>query len=143
LAVLILAGAVSARADSTPPIAGQVFGIELCPQSFCGEATFAAFFIGQVGIQRRALGAIVVSVHHQDLPDPGDTSAITDGEFVLRANLRQFHGTVVGTLLNNGNNTFTVDATLTLDQGGTGDMNFLGILDHNVLPPTIIGMISQ
>jgi hypothetical protein len=48
-----------------------------------------------------------------------------------------------GTLLNNGNNTFTVNATLYITTGGAGTLHFEGVLNHNTFPPTIVGTISQ
>jgi len=43
----------------------------------------------------------------------------------------------------NGGNTFTVDMTMVLLRGGVGTLQFTGLLNHNVFPPTIIGTISQ
>lgn len=143
LCLVVLTGAGVARADSVPIIRGALTGLEFCPQSFCGSAIFAGLFLGQVGFNRRVIGGVAVSVNHEPLPDPGETSAITGGIWQLYSGLRQFGGTVTGTLLNNGDNTFTVQAVMGLNQGGTGEVLFVGLLDHNVLPPTIIGQISQ
>ena len=48
-----------------------------------------------------------------------------------------------GTILNNGNNTFTIDVTLEVKKGGSGRIDFLGTLDHNAFPPTLEGTLTQ
>jgi len=65
--------------------------------------------------------------------------------FELRVGFRRFRGVVLpgGTLFNNSNNTFTVEATLILTSGGSGQLHYVGLLDHNVFPPTIVGPIFQ
>ena len=140
----ILLSAVPARAASTPVINVATYGIELCPQSICGAAIFTGFLVGQVGSRTNAAGTFVVAVTHQDLPAPFETSAITGGSFQLQIGFRTISGVVSGgTLFNNGDNTFTVDATLTILSGGSGTLHYRGLLNHNVFPPTVIGPLTQ
>jgi hypothetical protein len=62
----------------------------------------------------------------------------------MSANQTIFTGLVQsGSLLNNGNNTFTVELILSLLSGASGTLSFTGILDHNTLPPTIVGVVAQ
>jgi len=123
-------------------IAGQVSGIELCPQFICGSAIFSGVFQGTVD-GRPTKGAFSVSVNHDELPDFGDPpSAITGGSWFIRTKRNVFYGDVTtGTITNNGNNTFTVTATLEI-ANGTGSACFVGVLNHNVFPPTIAGDLS-
>jgi hypothetical protein len=65
------------------------------------------------------------------------------GPFELRFGLRRFKGMAIGTVTANGDNTFDVDATLDIQSGGSGIVQYHGRLDHNVFPPTLIGKITQ
>lgn len=130
------------QAASTPAIQGAVSGLELCEQAVCGSAIFVAAFAGQVG-SRFAFGAIAVAVNHDPLPAPGSCAAITGGSWDLWAAGRHFHGSATGTLFNTGQNTYIVRTQLSLTSGGTGELSFEGLLDHNVFPPTIAGRLSQ
>jgi hypothetical protein len=123
-------------------VAGQVSGIELCPQFICGSAIFSGLFQGSVD-GKPAKGAFSVSVNHGELPDFGDPpSAITGGSWFIRTKRNVLYGNVTtGTITNNGNNTFTVTATLEITNG-TGSACFSGVLNHNDFPPTITGTIS-
>ena len=145
LTVLMLVWAVPpAWAVSSPVIQGQVQGTELCSQAICGAAVFVGSFQGQVGHRRHASGQWSVSVTHAPLPAPNESAAITGGNWSLLAAGSRFSGPVAGgTLYNNGNNTYTVTATLVLMQGGSGSLTFSGLLDHRVFPPTIVGTIAQ
>jgi len=141
---VLVAGTVSVRADSLPVIQGSVSGVELCPQSLCGSAVFVGIFQGRVGFRPNALGLISVAVHHDPLPElPGDCADITDGLWDLRVGLRRFVGGTTGELCYNGDNTYDVFVRMQLLAGGIGDMYFTGVLDHNVFPPTIAGVITQ
>jgi hypothetical protein len=131
------------EAVSTPVIAGQVSGLELCPQSICGQAIFVGIFAGRVGVNPFAIGIMVVAVNHEPLPGPLASADITGGAWELAVGLRRFRGGVEGTLFNNANETYTVDTTLPVAQGGFGSLEFQGLLDHNVFPPTIRGTITQ
>ena len=143
LTVLVI-GAGSVQADSTPIIRGGVSGLELCPQSVCGSAIFVGVFSGQVGWNTRALGTVAVAVQHNPLPvGAGECTAITGGEWAMWVGLRKFGGSTTGELCDNGDNTFAVTVNMELESGGTGDTVFHGTLDHNVFPPTIRGVITQ
>jgi hypothetical protein len=144
--VLVLTLAASpVRAASTPIVDVDTFGLELCPQSVCGAAIFAGFFVGQVGFNKHAIGTFVVAAMHEDLPElPGEERLLTGGVFEMRVGFRSLKGIVEsGTLTNNGDNTFTVDATLRFTSGAVGTTHYLGLLDHNVFPPTVIGPMTQ
>lgn len=141
---MVLVGAGSVRADSTPKIQGLVSGIELCPQSLCPVAFFVGVFNGQVGFNHHAFGTIAVGVNHDPLPvNENECAAITDGSWVLRVGLRRFAGSATGELCYNGDNTYDVHVTMDFESGGTGTTEFFGTLDHNVFPPTIQGPIVQ
>ena len=141
--MILVAGSRPVQAASNPLIHVKVFGIELCPQFICGAAIFSGFVGGQVGTNPAAFGTFAVAILHDPLPQL-QLADITGGVFEIRVGLRRIRGEVSsGTLINNGDNTFTVLAVLTITHGGFGTMNFAGILNHNVFPPTIIGAISQ
>jgi hypothetical protein len=139
------AGVRPAEAVSIPIINVNTFGIELCPQFICQAAIFTGFLQGQVGANDQALGTFTTALTHEPLPEPFDTADLTGGVFEFRVGLRRIRGIVLpgGTLLNNGNNTFTVDATLVITSGGFGTLFFHGLLNHNTLIPTIIGTVLQ
>jgi hypothetical protein len=134
-----------ADAASIPIINVNTFGIELCPQSICNAAIFTGLIHGQVGANNGALGTFAAALTHAPLPEPGDTAALTGGVVEFRVGLRRIRCVVLpgGTLLNNGNNTFTVDATLFIISGGIGTLHFNGLLNHNTFPPTISGPVTQ
>jgi hypothetical protein len=139
------AGVRPAEAVSIPIINVNTFGIELCPQFICGAAVFTGLIEGQVGANDHALGTFTAAMTHEPLPEPLDTADLTGGVFEFRVGLRRIRGIVMpgGTLLNNGNETFTVDATLVITSGGFGTLFFHGLLNHNTLIPTIIGTVLQ
>lgn len=145
IGLILIAGVRPAQAASNPVINVNTAGIELCPQFICGAAIFTGFLEGQVGGNHNAFGTFVAALTHNPLPDPHATAAITGGVFELRVGLRRIRGIVLpgGTLFNNGNNTFTVDATLVITSGGSGSAQYHGLLNHNTFPPTIVGTISQ
>ena len=145
LAVLALMLSVTpARAASTPVVNVMTYGVELCPQSLCGAAIFTGVLYGRVGSKPLALGTFAVAVTHDDLPAPLESAAVTGGLFELAVGLQRIKGVVSGgTLFNNGDNTFTVDATLTILSGGSGTLHYKGLLNHNVFPPTVIGPLTQ
>lgn len=142
LAIIALLAAQQGVA-SEPAITGHIEGLELCPQSLCGAAFFVGKFAGRVD-QRRASGGFFVSIDHEPLPDPGQSANITGGEWTIRANLRLFSGEVLsGTIFNNGDNTFALEAVLQVTFGGSGEIFVRGDLDHNNFPPTINADLSQ
>jgi hypothetical protein len=144
LAVMILvAGAGAVRADSVPVIAGGVHAIELCTQAICGQAFFAGLFQGRVGNNPNAIGIIAVAVNHDELPAPGHHAAITGGRWQLLTGLRFIAGKATGDLLALDDKRFIVTVHMVIDQGGFGDANFTGLLDHNFFPPHLDGVITQ
>jgi hypothetical protein len=144
-ALLCLIASLSAHAVSHPSITGTISGVELCPQSICGQAAFAGSFSGFVN-KKGTSGVFLVQVTHGSLPDTaGGTTPVTGGSWLIRTEKdRVIAGTITGgTLTYNGDGTFTVVLTLELTQGGNGTVTFTGLLDHNVFPPTIAGTLSQ
>jgi hypothetical protein len=128
---------------SQPVLNGHLEGVELCAQFQCGVAVFVGQFKGQVD-NNRGKGGFLVLVNHQSLPPPGQSASITGGEWNLRAGVNLFQGDVLqGTIINNGNNTFTLTATLQVVEGGIGEIVFIGTLDHNDFPPTVDGDLAQ
>jgi hypothetical protein len=136
---LQLPGSASA---ATKALSGSVNGIELCPQFVCGAAYFAGSFSGSVG-NIADTGYWTVSIQHDPLPNPGESAAISGGDWnlVTGANGTLSGRVSGGTLTNNGDGTFTVDLTLKF-RGGYGSVGFLGTLSHNVFPPTITGTLG-
>jgi hypothetical protein len=107
----------------------------------CGAAIFAGVLVGRVG-GNPAVGTFAVAVTHEPLPSPGHVAAITGGSFEFRVGLRRIRGVVDGgTLYNTGQNTFVVHAPLKITSGGSGDLVYDGLLDHNVFPPTVVGTV--
>jgi hypothetical protein len=130
---------------SQPVITGHLEGVELCAQFQCGVAVFVGQFKGQVN-NRRGQGGFLVFINHQPLPPPGQQqfANITGGEWSLRAGVNLFQGDILrGTIVNNGDNTFTINAVLQVSEGGSGEIVFTGVLDHNDFPPTIDGDLAQ
>jgi hypothetical protein len=127
---------------SSPTIAGEISGVELCPETACGAAIFTGTFQGTVG-NKPTPGFFWVAVQHQPLPIfEGNPSAIFGGKWNLSTFWGKFGGTVLGgNISNNGNNTFNVSVTLELTSGGT----VLGaaVLNHNDFPPTVEGKLFQ
>jgi hypothetical protein len=141
--VAIAVSSVTVRASSWPIISGQVSGIELCPQAWCGIAVFTGVFKGQVGFFP-AIGTIAVAVHHGPLPVVEDAcTPIPDGVWTLKTLLRKFEGVAAGELCYNGDNTFRIDVGMQITSGGSGPLHFEGTLDHNVFPPAVKGHITQ
>lgn len=135
--------AVRSVEASDPPVVGQLSGVELCPQTVCGAAVFAGTFQGTIGGEPTA-GFFWVAAQHESLPDPGSTSAITGGRWNISTATHFLRGRILGgTILNNSDNTFTIDVTLDVRKGGSGTIDFLGTLDHNVFPPNLEGALIQ
>jgi len=145
LAIVVSLASLPVAAVSTPAIAGNIAGVELCPQSICGQAVFAGNFAGTVKSKHES-GVFWAGITHDALPVvQGQTAAITGGTWLIRTRTKVFTGTVDsgGTLTYNGDNTFDVSMTMVLVSGGTGTLTFTGLLDHNPFPPTIAGSITQ
>jgi len=134
------------RGESTPAITGKLSGVELCPQSVCGAATFVATFQGSVG-PRPALGLFWAAVNHEPLPTVLDqTVLITGGKWNLSTGARSFRGRIDGGTLTCKDSdclTFDVRAVLILIRGGSGEICGSGLLDHTEFPPTIEGSLLQ
>ncbi len=122
---------------------GNVQGLEFCTQSICGSASFLGLFDGQVTEVPDIGGVWQLSVRHEELPDPQQSAAITDGDWRLRVGWQtQLRGEVGGGILyNNGDETFVVKVELT--RVGEESMWFFGLLDHSGLPPSVRGCILQ
>ena len=110
LSIVIVAIAISSvtvRASSWPVISGQVSGIELCPQAWCGVAVFTGVFKGQVGFfpntdrHHRGRGAPWTAAGGPRTP----ARRFPDGVWTLQTLLRKFEGVAAGELCYNGDNT--------------------------------------
>jgi hypothetical protein len=145
--LLVFSGwARPAQAASIPFIDVRAFGVELCPQSFCGAAIFVGLLQGQVGFNPYALGTFAVAIRHGDLPElSGGLTSIDGGAFDFRFGLRSIRGIVLpdGVLRNNGNDTFSVRAVLFITDGGWGTLKAEVLLDHRVFPPTVIATVES
>lgn len=138
----VLAVAVQPAAPaqaSSPSVTGSIRGIEWCPQSFCGTANFSGYFSGRVG-GWWAWGVWSIYVNHEALPAPGNSVAIS-GTWKLSTTRGSFSGSLTGTLTNNGDNTFTIAATMTVLSGGSGSIATTGVLNHNYFPPRVGGYL--
>jgi len=141
LSLVLWLASGAALAASQPTVTAKVEGVEVCAQGDCDGALFIGTAAGQVGTAQTR-GGFGVVVTHGPLPEPGQTGSITGGQWALTANQTLFTGTILGgSLVSNGNQTFTVTATLLLLGGGLGTLTFQGVLDHNTLPPILAGII--
>jgi hypothetical protein len=132
----------TAVAESTPLVSGQFSGIELCPQFLCGEAIFIYHGLFEVdGTATRGFGSI--HANHEPLPAAGGDPAAIEGGWNLWTFQGSFKGSFAGTLVNNGDDTFTATGQLTLTEGGVGAIGVMVVLDHNTFPQTLTGELSQ
>jgi hypothetical protein len=128
---------------SSPVIAGEVSGVELCPEFACDAAIFTGNCDCLIN-KRQTIGFFWVSIKHEPLPDPDQSSEIVGGRWNLTTLRGKFSGRVrEGTIVNNGDDTFNVTATLSLQKGGKGDLIVSGVLDHTEFPPTFEGELVQ
>jgi hypothetical protein len=142
IVVLFLIAVQPVRASS-PTIAGEISGVELCPETACGAAIFTGTFQGTVG-NKPTPGFFWVAVQHETLPTAGNASPIFGGKWSLSTFWGKFDGTVLGgSIFNDGNNTFNVSVSLELKSGGTGGLLGAAVLDHNDFPPTVEGKLFQ
>ena len=134
-----------AAAASNPVIEGEISGVEICAQFL--EQCNAAVFTGTCDCEidsRDTPGFFWVSVQHDPLPMPFDSSDILGGKWNLTTLRGSFSGKVIGgSIINNNDNTFTIDATLRIQKKGNGEIKASGVLDHNVFPPTFEGYLLQ
>ncbi len=150
LAACVVAGSPVRASD--PVVAGNIQGLELCPQSACGSAVFAGLFVGNVG-GKFAFGAWSAGVHHEEpLPDAaGEFVAITDGQWQLQVVVLQgfrlrkvaLSGDLEGVLAFFDTDLFAIEAEMTVVAGGTGVILLEALLDHTVFPPGVSGTLSQ
>ena len=142
LAVFLIAAQPAVA--SNPDIEGEVSGVEVCAQFLpCEAAVFTGTCHCTVG-NRQAPGFFWVSVQHDPLPVPFDSSDILGGKWNLTTLRGSFSGEVMGgSIINNNDNTFTIDAILRIQKNGNGDVKASGLLDHNVFPPTFEGYLLQ
>lgn len=143
LACVLAASAVSLSADSRPALAGQVAGIELCPQFICGFALFVGQFEGELN-SRDASGSFVGAITHEPLPGVFGTADLTGGQWTITANNRVLQGSVAGgSIFNIDGTRYCVEMAMNITSGGRGQLYFTGLLDHNPFPPTIGGLVTQ
>ena len=129
---------------SNPVIVGEISGVEVCAQFLpCNAAIFTGTCDCKID-NRNTPGFFWVSVQHDPLPAPRYSSAILGGKWNLSTLRGSFSGNVIdGSILNNGDNTFTVTVRLRVQKGGNGDVIAIGKLDHNDFPPTFEGHLNQ
>jgi hypothetical protein len=128
---------------SNPTITGEISGVELCPQFICDAAIFQGTCDCTVN-NRHTVGFYWISVKHDPLPPPLQSSAILGGKWTLTTLRGNFSGNVLdGSITNNGDNTYSVTARLRLKKRGSGDVIVSGILDHTEFPPTFEGDLVQ
>ncbi|MDA0302453.1 MAG: hypothetical protein O2822_07990, partial [Chloroflexi bacterium] len=142
LAALLLAPG-SLRAAESTSVAGTVAGFEVCPQIWCGAAIFVGRFDGDVD-GTTGEGRWWFAVTHEALPlEAGGTTPITGGEWGLLLGDRPLRGGISsGTILNNGDGTFTVRPRLDVVTGGEGRLSLAILLDHRTFPPLVGGSVA-
>ena len=76
---------------------------------------------------------------------PFDSSDILGRQMESHYSAGQFfwRGKSGVSIINNNDNTFTIDATLRIQKNGNGDVKASGVLDHKVFPPTFEGYLLQ
>ncbi len=162
LALPVVAFAQAGSSD--PSIQGAVQGVEICPQSICGAATFVGVYSGKVG-NKPAFGLWLLAVRHgeysppeQILPPPGESVDIIGGTWHMKVFVldwfwyrkKLFGGAVQpGTLVQQGDPgddppplLYDVNSALILQHGGTGIVRLENtVLNENTFPPTISGLL--
>ena len=137
LSLLLTASLASA---SSPTITGEISGVEICPQFVCEAAIFQGTCDCLINNQH-TIGFFWVSIQHDPL---SQASTIAGGKWTLTTLRGNFSGRVAdGIITSNGDNTFTVIATLGLRKGGKGNVFVSGVLDHTEFPPTFEGELVQ
>ncbi len=129
---------------SNPVIVGEISGVEVCAQFLpCDAAVFTGNCDCKID-NRSTPGFFWVSVQHDPLPARLGSSDILGGKWNLITLRGSFSGKVInGSIVNNGDNTFTVTARLRVEKGGNGDVIGHGLLDHTEFPPTFEGDLVQ
>lgn len=151
VAVICLAVGSTARASS-PSVAGPVAGLELAQQTALNPAIFVGGFVGNVN-GKFAFGVWAAGIDHETpLPDePSESVEITGGQWYLdvwvlkgfRFQRVALGGGITGDLSYAGTDLFSIDATMQVNSGGSGDIHLGAILDHTVFPPGVSGQLSQ
>lgn len=133
----------SARASESTAVAGDVRGLEICPQLWCGAAIFVGRFDGALD-GAPGEGRWWVAVTHDELPMyAGNSTAITGGEWGMVVGERALRGRVdSGSITYNGDGTFTVRPALDVVEGGEGRLSLAILLDHNPFPPAVSGAVA-
>jgi hypothetical protein len=142
LLTVVLVVSLSTLLAAATTVVGHVAGRELCPQSICGAAVFVGDFVGQINSRpaRGIFGAGIIYTEPLPTVEHG-TTPITGGTFVIHTRRATVSGAVTsGEIEALAGNTFQISLTMAIDGGGT--QAFVGILDHNVFPPTIVGEIE-
>src|SRR6266581_7397537 len=94
--LIMCVATVPGAAVSVPAVEGDLTGIELCPQSICGAAWFAASFVGKVG-HRHTSGVALAGITHEDLPTvEGEMADITGGTWSISTWRGSFSGYISG-----------------------------------------------
>lgn len=128
---------------SSPVIVGEISGVEICPQEACDAAVFTGTCDCTVN-NRHTVGFFWVVVRHDPLPAPLNSSAIFAGSWNLTTLRGRFSGRVLeGSIVNNGDDTFTITVRLRVRRGGNGDVLVSGVLSHDDFPPTFDGDLVQ
>jgi hypothetical protein len=132
----------SARA-SNPVIEGEALGMEVCTQLLCGEAVFVGTFAGMIA-GKAGEGVFMIGAQHDGLPEAGQSVRLLGGSWNIEINGVIYQGTVLsGRLTNKGDETYRIEAVFDLSEGGTGRLQFHGLLDHNILPPVVKGRLAS
>ena len=132
----------SARA-SNPAIVGEALGMEICTQLLCGEAVFVGIFSGNIA-GKVGEGVFRIGAQHDGLPEAGQSVRLLGGSWNIQINGVMYQGTVLGgRLTNKGDETYRIEAVFDLSEGGTGRLQFHGLLDHNILPPVVKGRLAS
>jgi hypothetical protein len=83
-------------------------------------------------------------VRHDPLPAAFNSSAIFGGKWNLTTLRGRVSGRVLdGSLVNNGDDTFTITVRLRVRRGGSGDVLVSGVLSHDDFPPSFDGDLVQ
>lgn len=141
-----LASAAPLFAQSDTSLSGALSGRELCEQAVCGSAIFTAVFAGQID-HRPTVGLAIGAIQHTPLPtESGDCATITGGSWSISTLRGTLSGVVEygkGTVCYINGVQYSVQMTMTITHGGSGDAEFVATLDHGPFPPTIKGAIGQ
>ena len=143
LAAAFLAVPGTLSAAGTTGLHGAVRGLEICPQIFCGAAVFIGEFDGSLD-DAAIEGSWWVVVRHEELPlVSGGSTPITGGSWSMIADGHTLRGAIsTGTIVNNGDGTFTVTPRLEIARGGAGTLSLSILLDHRSFPPTVAGSVA-